>query len=122
MAGMKPLKRRSGNQYMHMETEHYRQAVRRKLGEYHCFLQTDVIEQGLLQMLAILYPETVWLRFGSWLRTIRPGVAPSEQVVVLALRECLPEFLAGFRKTNPLAKIISENLDVDRAEGWHQAS
>jgi len=24
MAGMKPLKRRSGNQYMHMETEHYR--------------------------------------------------------------------------------------------------
>ena len=69
-----------------------------------------------------LYPDTVWRRFGSWLRTIRPGVAPSELVVVLALRECLPGFIAGFRKTNPLAKIISENLDVDRAEGWHLAS
>jgi hypothetical protein len=50
------------------------------------------------------------------------GVAPSEQVVALALRECLPEFIAGFRKTNPLAKIISENLDVDRAEGFRLAS
>jgi hypothetical protein len=122
MAGMKPLKRRSGNQYMHMETEHYRQAVRRKLGAYHCFLQMGVIAQGLLQMLAILYPNTVWRRFGSWLRTIRPGVAPSEHVVALALRESLPEFIAGFRETNPLAKIISENLDVDRAEGFRLAS
>jgi len=122
MAAMKPLKRRSGNQHVHKETERYRQAVRRKLGAYHCFLQMGVIAQGLLQMLAILYPDTVWQRFGSWLRTIRPGVAPSEQVVALALRECLPEFLAGFRKTNPLAKIISENLDIDRAEGWRLAS
>ena len=122
MAGVKPLKRRSGNQYMHKETEHYRQAVRRKLGAYHCFLQMGVIAQGLLQMLAILYPDTVWRRFGSWLRTIRPGVAPSEQVVALALRESLPEFIASFKKTNPLAKIISENLDIDRAEGFRLAS
>lgn len=81
-----------------------------------------VIAQGLLQMLAILYPDTVWRRFGSWLRTVRPGVAPSEQVVALALRECLPELFAGFRKTNPLAKIISDNLDIDRAEGFRLAS
>lgn len=56
----------------------------------------------------------------SILRTVRPGVAPSEQVVALALRECLPESIAGLRKTNPLAKIISENLDIDRAEGFRQ--
>jgi hypothetical protein len=122
MAGMKPLKRRSGNQHVHKETARYRQAVRRKLGAYHSFLQMAVIAQGLLQMLAILHPDTVWRRFGSWLRTVRPGVAPSEQVVALALRECLPEFIAGFRKTNPLAEIISENLDIDRAEGWRLAS
>ena len=122
MAEMKPHKRRSGNQYMHMESERYRQAVRRKLGAYHCFFQMSVIAQGLLQMLAILYPDTVWRRFGSWLRTIRPGVAPSEQVVALALRESLPEFIASFKKTNPLAKIISENLDIDRAEGFRLAS
>jgi hypothetical protein len=30
------------------ETERYRQAVRRKLGAYQCFLQMGVIAQGLL--------------------------------------------------------------------------
>ena len=119
---MKPIKRRSGNQHMHRETEHYRQAVRRKLGAYQCFLQMGVISQGLLQMLAILHPDTVWRRFGSWLRTIRSGVAPSEQVVAMALRECLPEFIAGCAQTNPLAEIIAENLDLDRAEGFRLAS
>jgi hypothetical protein len=122
MAGMKPLKRRSGNQYMHRETKRYRQAVRRKLGAYECFLQMAVIAQGVLQTLAILYPDVVWRRFGSWLRTVRPGVAPSEHVVSLALRESLPGFIASSRENNPLAKIISENLDISRAEGFRLAS
>lgn len=122
MAAMKPRKLRSGNQHVHKETKGYRQSVTRKLGAYHCFLQMGVIAQGLLQILAILHPDAVWCRFGSWLRTVRPGVAPSEQVVALALRECLPEFIAGSRETNPLAKIISENLDLDRAEGFRLAS
>jgi hypothetical protein len=59
---------------------------------------------------------------GSWLRTIRPGIAPSEGVVILALRQCLPEFLATNRENNILAKFITDNLDLDRAEGWHLAS
>jgi len=118
MAAMKPLRRRSGNQYVHRETKHYRQAIRRKLGAYHCFIRMAMIAQGVLQTLAILYPKVVWQNFGSWLRTVRPGVAPSEWVVSMALRQRLPEFLAGNRKTNPLAKIITENLDLERAEGW----
>jgi hypothetical protein len=39
-----------------------------------------------------------------------------------ALRQCLPEFLATNRETNPLAKFITQNLDLDRAEGWRLAS
>ena len=31
---------------------------------------------------------------GSWLRTLRVGVPPSERVVALALRNALPQFLA----------------------------
>ena len=81
-----------------------------------------LVPQGMLQMLSILHAQTVWWRFGSWLRTIRPGVAPSEGVVSLALRQCLPEFLAANNNTNPLAKFITQNLDLDRAEGWHLAS
>ena len=56
------------------------------------------------------------------MRTIREGIPPSEPIVSLALRQCLPEFLAASAKSNILAKFIAENLDLDRAEGWRLAS
>ena len=122
MAEMDPRPNRSGNQHVHHKSEGYRAHVRRKLAAYDCHLQVGTIAQGLLQMLAILHAGTVWQRFGSWLRTIRPGIAPSEGVVTLALRQCLPEFLVTNRESNPLAKFITQNLDLDRAEGWRLAS
>ena len=122
MADMEPRSGRSGNQHVHRKSKAYRAHVRRKLAAYDCHLQVGTIAQGLLQVLAILHAGTVWQRFGSWLRTIRPGIAPSEGVVTLALRQCLPEFLATKRETNILAKLITENLDLDRAEGWRLAS
>lgn len=122
MADMEPRTNRSGNQHVHRKSKIYRDHVRRKTRAYDCHLQVGTIAQGTLQMLSILYADTVWLRFGSWLRTIRPGIAPSEAVVSLALRQCLPEFLATNNQTNPLAKFITENLDLERAEGWHLAS
>lgn len=122
MADMDPRPNRSGNQHVHRKSQQYREHVRRKLAAYHCHLQVGVIAQGILQMLSIFHADTVWRRFGSWLRTIRPGIAPSEAVVSLALRQCLPEFLAVENQTNDLAKFISMNLDLDRAEGWRLAS
>ena len=122
MSGMDWRPNRSGNQHVHHKSDAYRAQVRRKLAAYECHLQVGTIAQGMLQMLSILHAQTVWWHFGSWLRTIRPGVAPSEGVVSLALRQCLPEFLAANNNTNPLAKFITQNLDLDRAEGWHLAS
>jgi hypothetical protein len=78
---MKPLRRRSGNQHLHHESQKYRDGVKRKTHAYHVFMQAGVISQGLLQYLAAVAPTQVWNSFGSWLRTIRPGVAPSEFVV-----------------------------------------
>jgi hypothetical protein len=122
MADMEPRPNRSGNQHVHRKSDRYRAHVRRKLAAYHCHLQVGAIAQGALQILSILHADTVWRRFGSWLRTIRPGIAPSETVVSLALRQCLPEFLVTNNQTNDLAKFISANLDLDRAEGWCLAS
>jgi hypothetical protein len=45
---------------------------------YHTFIQAGVVAQGLLQYLAVAAPKLVWDTFGSWLRTIRPGIPPSE--------------------------------------------
>lgn len=118
MAGMKSLKRYNGNQHMHKETEQYREAVRRKLHAYHVFLFMGVVTQGLMHYLSACHTETVWRSFGSWLRTIRKGVAPSELVVTLALRNTLSEFLVVGSKTNKLAKFIAGHQSPERQDGW----
>ncbi len=77
MKNMTPIRKSSGDQYLHRKTDAYRTAVRRKLDAYHRFIQIGLIAQGLLQYLLICVPELVWAKFGSWLRTIRPGILPT---------------------------------------------
>jgi hypothetical protein len=122
MAAMTPLRRVSGNQYLHHKSDAYRNAVRRKIAAYHRHIQLGLIAQGLLQILSATQPKMVWRSFGSWIRTIRPGLAPSEQVVAVALRNTLPEFLATAAKTSILVKFIRDRLDLSRTEGTSLAA
>lgn len=122
MRDMKPLKRRNGNQHLHRQSQKYRDDVKRKIHAYHVFMQAGVVAQGLLQYLSVVFPERVWNAFGSWLRTIRPGIPPSELVVANALRNSLPEFLLCFAKTHSLAKFITERQDPDRMQMFRLAA
>jgi hypothetical protein len=122
MAVMTPLRRVSGNQHLHRKSEDYRTAVRRKIDAYHRHIQLGLIAQGLLQILSATQPKMVWRSFGSWIRTVRPGLAPSEQVVAIALRNTLPEFLATAAKTSILVKFIRDRLDLSRTEGTSLAA
>jgi len=117
MAAMTPLARRSGNQYLHRKPRCYRDQVRRKIGAYHAHIQIGCIAQGILQALSILCTASLWKHFGSWLRTIRPRILPSELVVALALRHTLPVFLADSQPDHPLAKFIRQRIDLSRHEG-----
>lgn len=117
MNSMTPIKRGSGNQYLHRETEKYRQAIRCKIAAYHRYIQVALIAQGMLQYLSATFPQLVWKSFGSWLRTIRPGIPPSEMVTAQALRNCFPEFLTSTAESSPLTKFILERVDIGRAEG-----
>jgi len=122
MAAMTRLPRVSGNQYLHRKSDAYRNAVRRKLAAYHRHIQLGLIAQGLLQILSATTPKLVWRFFGSWIRTVRPGLAPSEQVVAVALRNTLPEFLATAAQTSILVKFIRDRLDLSRTEGTSLAA
>ena len=119
---MTPLRRVSGNQYLHRKSDDYRNAVRRKIAAYHRHIQLGLIAQGLLQILSAIKPNLVWQSFGSWIRTIRPGLAPSEQVVAIALRNTFPEFLATAAKTVILVKFLRDRLDLSRTEGTSLAA
>ena len=122
MKEMKPLRRRNGNQYLHRESSDYRDAVKRKINAYHVFIHAGVVSQGLLQYLAANVPTLVWASFGSWLRTIRPGIAPSELVVATALRHSLPEFLLNSAQHSIFAKFIVDRQDPDRLDVFRMAS
>jgi len=122
MAAMTPLRRVSGNQYLHHKSDAYRDAVRRKIAAYHRHIQLGLIAQGLLQILSARSPQRVWQSFGSWIRTVRPGLTPSEQVAAIALRNTLPEFLATAAKTSILVKFIRDRIDLSRSEGTSLAA
>ena len=80
-------------------------------------MQLGIIAQGLLQYLSLTCTKAVWQSFGSWLRTIRDGIYPSEQVTALALRNTLPEFLVNSPDDQILVNFIREKIDLDRKEG-----
>jgi hypothetical protein len=122
MSDMKPLRRRQGNQYLHRETERYRQKVLEKIHAYHLFVHVGIVAQGLLQYLSITYSDLIWHSFGSWIRTIRPGIPPSEMVVAMALRQAFPHFLLNGTSQSILAKFIVDRVDTDRAEGLRLVS
>lgn len=122
MKAMTPRPRRSGNQYLHHKPSCYRNQVKRKIAAYHAHIQLGVIAQGILQVLSIRCTAAVWRHFGSWIRTIRPDILPSELVVSVALRHSLPLFLADSPRDHILAKFIRERLDLSRYEGAFLAS
>jgi hypothetical protein len=117
MKKMNPIRRFSGNQYLHKKPEAYRKAVRRKIDAYHRYVQTGLIAQGLLQYLSAAFPQLVFSSFGSWFRTIRTDFPPSELVTAIALRNTFPEFLSDSSKNSIFTKFILERLDLGRVEG-----
>ncbi len=121
MSTMHSIRSRSGNQYLHHKPAAYRDAVRRKLNAYHRHIQVGLIAQAILQCLAITVPDLVWKQFGSWLCTVRPGIPPSELVVMSALRHSLPEFLARSAPTAIFTKFLRDRIDLSRAEGFRLA-
>lgn len=112
MKSMTPLKRSSGDQYLHRKSDDYRNAVRRKLSAYHRFIQIGLIAQGLLQYLSVASPRLVWHYFGPWLRTIRRGVPPTEFVTSGALRYSFHDFLAATPQDDSFTKFLTDQIDL----------
>lgn len=116
MSSMDKIARGSPTQYLHRKSDRYRAAVRRKLAAYHRHIQVGLISQGILQYLAVKHPRRVWASFGSWLRTVRPGIPSSELVTAAAMRNTLPEFLADPDSCPIFKKFLRDRLDPTRYE------
>jgi hypothetical protein len=60
----------------------------------------------------------VWRFLGSGLHTVRPGLAPFEQVVAIALRNTLQEYPATAARTSILVKVIQTVSARPEAKEW----
>jgi len=116
MKDMKPITKKAKDQYMHRKSSAYRDDVRRKLNAYHRFIQLGLIAQGILCVLATTAPELVFGSFGSYFRTIRPGIAPSEAMVAISLQNTLQHLFADNFSDPILTKFIREKLDVNQTK------
>lgn len=122
MRQMDRIKKCTGNQYLHRKSQDYRDQVRRKLSAYQCHVQIGIIAQGVLQILSMTSPKLVWRHFGSWIRTIRPNILPSEAIVMTALRNTAPDFLKATPTNTNIVKFILEKIDLNRSEGQRVCS
>jgi hypothetical protein len=116
MMDMKAIKRGDGKQYLHRQSQLYRDHVKRKMHAYHAFIQLGLIAQGMLQYLAVLAPEKVWTQYEStgWLRTMNKSQSPSEMVVSHVLRESLFQFLLNSPGWEIFKKFLSDKIDWSR--------
>lgn len=116
MKNMKPITKKGKDQYMHHKPQAYRDAVRRKRDAYHRFIQLGLIAQGILCALATTVPELVFASFGSYFRTIRPGIAPSEAMVAISLQNTLPHLFADNFSEPILTKFLRQKLDLSQTK------
>jgi hypothetical protein len=119
MKTMTPIKAFSGNQYLHRKTQKYRDKVREKINAYELHVQIGCIAQGVLQYISLKYPDKVWGCFRSWIRTIRPDLIPSENVVSSALRDTLFDFLRVNHEQDNMMKFIMSHISF---QGLSEAS
>ena len=86
LKAMPKIRRGAGNQFLHRAGEQYRSKVARKLEAYERFVNLSAIALGILQVLAMRCPKSVWHHFPLWLRSLPKHGYPSENVVRLTLQ------------------------------------
>jgi len=107
-----PTKKGSGDKQWQFAPKKVKKIVRNKQRAYNLFINCGLIAQGLLQYLAINYSKQVWNGFGSWLRTIRLNVVPSEKVVSLSMSKSFWPFIADDTTEVIFKKFIRERIDI----------
>lgn len=110
LKSMMPIKRGSGDQELQFSPACFRERVVRKLNAYHLFIQLGLIAQGLIQYLSIHHNTLIFKYFGTWFRTIRKNVLPSEKIVSTSLSNTYHEFLADNTKADIFKKFLMRRI------------
>ncbi len=95
--------------------ETLQQQVLRKVEAFERFINLNAIALGLLQVLALEMPRSVWAHFPLWFRTLPKHGYPSEQIVRLSLQHQQEVNLAKSRAGLLLQKLLAAKLEQSQA-------
>lgn len=98
--------------YLHRKPLVFRQQVDRKIEAYERFVNIAGIALGILQWLAIRFPQAIWGRFPVWLRTRPKHGCPTEHIVRLTLQHELHQNFLKSRGSTLLEKILATRKTV----------
>lgn len=118
---MVPTKRFGKDKVLQFAPAKFKESVKRKQKAYNLFIQLGFIAQGLMQYLSISYNQLVWDNFGSWFRTIKPNIPPSEKVVSLAMSKTYLEFLTDEQTELIFKKFIRKRTDISKIPSYRLA-
>lgn len=88
--------------------------VARKVEAFERFINLNGIALGLLQVLALEMPQSVWRYFPGWFRTLPKHGYPSEQIVRLSIQRQLEANLARSRPVLLLTKLLAEKIECSQ--------
>ena len=95
--------------------ESFRHQVTRKVEAFERFLNLNAMALGVLQVLALEMPQSVWTHFPRWFRTLPSHGYPSEQIVRLSLQHQLASNLAESRQSLLLTKLLADKNAAPKA-------
>jgi DDE superfamily endonuclease len=91
--------------------ETFQAQVARKVEAFERFINLNAIALGLLQVLALEMPKTVWRYFPGWFRTLPKHGYPSEQIVRLSIQHQLASNLVKSRPPLLLTKLLADKIE-----------
>ena len=118
MFSMEKTCRGDKTKYLHKKEKRYRDRYFKKLRAYELYVQLGFVAQGVMQYLSLFQAKAVWAGFGSWIRTIRPNVRPTEMVVGMALRNNLIYFFEGNLFPPSLQKFVREKTHMKDCDNY----
>jgi hypothetical protein len=84
--------------------------IQQKVEAFERFVNLNAIVLGVLQVLALELPQSVWSGFPRWFRTLPQHGYPTEQIVRLTLQHQHPMIFSQSRPTLLLPQLLADKI------------
>jgi hypothetical protein len=86
--------------------------IQKKVEAFERFVNLNAIALGILQILALEFPQSIWRSFPRWFRTLPEHGYPTEQIVRITLQHLHPMIFLRSRPTLLLHQLLADKLDT----------